>query len=248
MKVTGRGDRVDTEDMAGNEATTEAEHFEPEQEDQVIGPVGKKTWIETAKAAGVVTMVQAGEQVINEKVSEKESSRKRTPKEYRTQQPKVKEVGKKLTMPEKKLFKEAFITDKDRLHKRQQKYNKDRNFIVIMEDNVLGKGALTSGKYMVFGSGEIKERFLSEGIKFDQEKYYMHANHTNFQMEKVTDKQTEKRKIADGGNVSQELRKVSRPKEAEHQESRVKKFKPIKVATPGTFLGQISDNSEDDAD
>ena len=256
MKVTGRGGLVDAEDMAGNEenrdATKEREHLEPEQGDQVIGTVGKKTWIETAKAAGVVTMVQAGEQVINEKVSEKESSRKRTPKEYRTQQPKVKEVGKKLTMPEKKLFKEAFITDKDRLHKRQQKFNKDRNFIVIMEDNVLGKGAATSGKYMVFGSGALKERFLSEGIKFDQEKYYMHANHTDFQMEKVTNTQTEKRKIADGGNVSQEFgqtaAKVSRSKEAEHQESRVKKFKPIKVATPGTFLGQISDSSEDDAD
>ena len=30
-------------------------------------------------------------------------------------------------------------------------------------------------------------------------------------------------------------------------ESCVKKFKPIKVATPGTFVGQISDSSEDEA-
>ena len=30
-------------------------------------------------------------------------------------------------------------------------------------------------------------------------------------------------------------------------ESCVKKFKPIKVATPGTFVGQISDSSKDEA-
>ena len=32
-----------------------------------------------------------------------------------------------------------------------------------MEDNVLGKGAATSGKLMVYGSGAIKEKFLKEG-------------------------------------------------------------------------------------
>ena len=52
-----------------------------------------------------------------------------------------------------------------------------------MEDNVLGKGAATSGKLRVYGSGAIKEKFFKEGIKFDQEQYYMHANHTDFQME-----------------------------------------------------------------
>ena len=64
-----------------------------------------------------------------------------------------------------KLFKEAFITDKDRLHKRQQKFSKERNFIIIMEDNVLGKGAATSGKLMVYGSGAIKEKVLKRRHK-----------------------------------------------------------------------------------
>ena len=179
-------------------------------------------------------------------MSEKESSKKKTPKQYRNQEPKLKYIGKKLSMPEKKLFKEAFITDKDRLHKRQHKYNKERNFIVIMEDNVLGKGAATSGKYMVYGSGTIKE-----GIKFDQEQYYMQANNTDFQMEKVTCEQTQKRKIAEGESLSKEggqtKVEVGGLQPDQHKESGPKKFKPIKVATPGTFLDQISDNSQDEA-
>ena len=238
MKVTGRGDQAQTEDIGGKEVSGDATNDEEslEQRDQMIGAMGRRTWSETAAAAGVLTMVQADGKVTEEEVSEKEANKKRTPKQYRSQQPKIKDLGKKLTMPEKKLFKEAFITDKDRLHKRQQKFNKERNFIVIMEDNVLGKGAATSGKFMVFGSGTIKERFLSEGIKFDQEQYYMHANHTDFQMEKVNDEQTKKRKISEEDIVSQK-----------NGQSAAKKFKPIKVATPGTFVGQISDSSEDEA-
>ena len=137
--------------------------------------MAKKTLSEVAAAAGVLTMVQADAQGIDdEEVLHHDATKKKTRKQYRCQQPKLKDVGKKLTMPEKKLFKEAFITDKDRLHKRQQKFSKERYFIIIMEDNVLGKGAATSGKLMVYGSGAIKEKFLKEGIKFDQEQYYMH--------------------------------------------------------------------------
>ena len=143
------------------EVNDETESLEPRD----IGPVAKKTWSETAAAAGVLTIVQADAQGIDdEEVLHHDATKKKTPKQYRCQQPKLKDVGKKLTMPEKKLFKEAFITDKDRLHKRQQKFSKERNFIIIMEDNVLGKGAATSGKLMVYGSGAIKEKFLKEGI------------------------------------------------------------------------------------
>ena len=66
-----------------------------------------------------------------------------------------------MTVAEKKLFKEAFNTDKARLHKRQQKFQKEPNFLIIMEDNILGPGAATSGKIMVYGQGKIKESFLS---------------------------------------------------------------------------------------
>ena len=229
------------------DAVEQTGNLELEKGDQLIGPAAKLTWSQTAAAAGVVTMVQADGEVIGDELSEKESGKKKTPKQYRNREPKLKDIGKKLSMPEKKLFKEAFITDKDRLHKRQQKYNKERNFIVIMEDNVLGKGAATSGKYMVYGSGKIKDKFIKEGIKFDQEQYYMHANNTDFQMEKITCEQTQKRKTAEGESLSKEGGQTKGLQSAKHKESGPKKFKPIKVATPGTFLDQISDNSEDEA-
>lgn len=73
----------------------------------------------------------------------------------------------------------------------------------------------------------------------------MHANHTDFQMEKVNNEQTKKRKNSEEDIVSQKNgQTVAKIRESE---SCVKKFKPIKVATPGTFVGQISDSSEDEA-
>ena len=72
----------------------------------------------------------------------------------------------------------------------------------------------------------------------------MHANHTDFQMEKVNNEQTKKRKNSRGYCVTKNGQTVAKIRESE---SCVKKFKPIKVATPGTFVGQISDSSEDEA-
>ena len=70
----------------------------------------------------------------------------------------------------------------------------------------------------------------------------MHANHTDFQMEKVNNEQTKKFRrrycVTKNGQTVAKIRE---------SESCVKKFKPIKVATPGTFVGQISDSSEDEA-
>ena len=67
---------------------------------------------------------------------------------------------------------------------------------------------------------------------------------TDFQMEKLNDEQTQK--LAEQASVSQTAAKNRKLPEAEHTGSRVKKFKPIKVATPGSFVGQMSDNSEDE--
>ena len=54
-----------------------------------------------------------------------------------------------------------------------------------MQDNVLGKGAPSSGKYMMYGEGELKDAFLQDGLKYDMEKYYIHANHIDFQKKEV---------------------------------------------------------------
>ena len=125
----------------------------------------------------------------------KSSNKKKTPLQYRKQEPKVKEATKPLTEAEKRLFKEAFITDKARLFKRQRKYDKESDCLIIIRDNVLGKGAQTKGKYMAYGLGNIKKDFLTEGIKFDADKFYMHANHTDFQMEAVPDQNRKRKEV-----------------------------------------------------
>lgn len=229
----------------------------------------RKTWVETAAAAGVLTMVQAGDDSAADEENvnpAKDNRKKKTPKEYRTEMPKVKEAGKQATVAEKKLFKEAFNTDKTRLQKRQQKYHKEQNFLIIMEDNILGPGAATAGKWMVYGQGKIKERFLSDGIIFDPQKFYMHANHTDFKKEIVIDgpKESDEPKEIDETKENDKTKEKKRKNENEvnngtkenvdkngskenaRKASCSKKFKPLKVATPGTYFSQISDGSGDD--
>ena len=69
--------------------------------------------METAKAAGVVTMVA---QTIEEDFTNTMplTKKKKTAKEYRQASPKVKE-NLKITPSDKKMFKESFNTDKARL-------------------------------------------------------------------------------------------------------------------------------------
>ena len=214
------------------------ENVKPVQQRQEIERTEpRKSWIETAAAAGVVTMVQAnGENAVEENPNCEKDAKKKTPKQYRCQPPKVK-TGNQLTVAEKKLFKEAFNTDKARLHKRQQKFQKEPNFLIIMEDNILGPGAATSGKMMVYGQGKMKESFLSGNLKFDPEHFYVHANHTDFQKEVIADKPKEKRTNENVDNGS---------KEKTTKDSHPKRFKPLKVATPGSYLNEISDSSGDD--
>ena len=63
----------------------------------------------------------------------------------RTGQVKRKESSVKLTESEKKMFKEAFNTDKARLEKRHAKYDKPANFLLLVEDNVHQAGPCGAG-------------------------------------------------------------------------------------------------------
>ena len=127
---------------------------------------------------------------------------------------------------EKKLFKEAFITDKACLFKRQTKYKKERNFIVIVEDNVLGKGAQTNGKLMVYGCGSIKERFITNGIKFNSEEFYMHANHTDFQEEEVRKTKSVLEAEKSEKSTKQEKNVAEKSEKVQNTDFHAKKFKP----------------------
>ena len=102
--------------------------------------------------------------------------------------------GKKATVmvgKEKKVFKESFNTDKARLAKRQVKFNRAANFLILVEDNVQEGAALTAGKIMAFGRGPLKESFLSEGIRFNAQHFYMHANTYDFTKEIVDGDESE---------------------------------------------------------
>ena len=63
-----------------------------------------------------------------------------------------------------------------------------------MEDNIHeSAAALTAGKIMAFGMGTLKERFLSQGVRFNSQDFYLHANTHDFT-----------REIVDGDDNSEE--------------------------------------------
>ena len=158
------------------------------------------SWSETARAAGVLTMTAATDEQSSCEILEPKTAKKKTPKQYRLEAPKQK-PGSTMTLSDKKQFKEGFNTDKARFLKRQLKYNRSQNFLILVEDNIhsVGSGSETAGMVMAFGAGELKERFLREGIKFKESEYYMHANATDFTRENLrefpgrTDKQVDER-------------------------------------------------------
>ena len=80
-----------------------------------------------------------------------------------------KESSVKLTESEKKMFKEAFNTDKTRLEKRHAKYDKPANFLILVEDNVHQAGpcgAGTAGITMVYGRGKLMDQYQYQEILY----------------------------------------------------------------------------------
>ena len=132
------------------------------------------------------------EEVPADQVEGNGTKKKKTPLEYRTEKPK-RMAGDTISNSNKKMFKESWNTDKARFEKRQVKYNKPQNFLLILEDNIHQAGqeqsAKTAGKLMVYDKGAIKENFLKYGIKYDPLKYVMHANAHNFEVEEVGDQE-----------------------------------------------------------
>ena len=101
---------------------------------------------------------------------------------------KRKESSAKITDSEKKMFKEFFNTDKARLQKRQAKYNKPANFLLLVEDNVHQAGpggAGTAGKIMAYGQGALLDKYLGNGVKYDQTDSFLHKNIFDFQRKEV---------------------------------------------------------------
>ena len=116
---------------------------------------------------------------------------------------------------------------------------------MIVEDNVLGKGAQTNEKLMVCGCGSLKESFMTNGIKFNSKEFYMHANHTDFQEEAV--RKTKRVPEAEKSEKAPNKRKnvAEKSEKVQNTDFHAKKFKPRKVATPGTYLDETSESTDD---
>ena len=169
---------------SGAKANSNKRALGEEKEGTDIEKAEKRTlsWSETLRAAGVVAMTTDDQPRCE--ISDEPKKKKKTPKEYRLEAPKKKNDSV-ITLSDKKQFKEGFNTDKARFLKRQLKYKRSQNFLILVEDNIhtVGSGCETAGMVMAFGAGELKQRFLTEGIKYSKSDYYIHANATDFKRE-----------------------------------------------------------------
>ena len=160
-----------------------------EKQKEVYDP-RQKSWQEAAREAGVILISEedhlgvvegeADETVeveVEVKETPKEKGKRKKPKESRTEMKVMTED--KVSESNKKTFKEAFNTDKSRLEKRQSKYSKPQNFLLLLEDNV-GSAPCTTGKLMAYGKGNVAERFVKEGLKYNNKEFYFHKTTHNF--------------------------------------------------------------------
>ena len=170
------------------------------------------------------------------------------------------------------------------------------NFLIIMFNNVQDPHAsnpsASAGKYLTYGEGPIKEKLMTEGLKFDKSMYMMANNH-NFAEEKVFEENLPEEDMEDEPELEEEQMRVKRTNIVEQTEKRLskaqksathlkrgvekthkiaekrrkieakvdasekalgqenvvaKKWRPKKVATPGTFLDTSSTSSSDEED
>ena len=80
-----------------------------------------------------------------------------------------------------------FLTHKSRFDKRQPTFNRERNIILIKEDNIHSKHSksATGRKLMVFGRGDLMKQFLNEGIIYKAGNFYVHANTADLEDEVI---------------------------------------------------------------
>ena len=86
-------------------------------------------------------------------------------------------------------MKTKFLNSKKKFASIQPECGADQDFMIIMKNNLqredVSNPSPTAGKYMVYTRGNIREKLLGEGVKFDTSSMYMLANDQNFEEEKV---------------------------------------------------------------
>ena len=235
---------------------------------------GDKVPDEVADEDGLVSDYAGEEDALEDNSDGQEENRvkrkKKTPLQYRTEAPK-RMAEDIISSTNKKMFKEAWNTDKARFDKRQVKYNRPQNFLLILEDNIHEAGqeqsAKTAGKYMVYGRGAIKDNFLKDGIKYNALNFVMHANAHNFAVENVDDdqdvvqetrsvkkKNKKGKKTKKSKTVDDDLDEVQETRKVKKKNKKGKKSKgeynmksaATKVMCPGSYAEP--GNAEEDGD
>ena len=137
------------------------------------------------------------------------------------------------------------------------------DFIIMVKNNLqennVNNSAATAGKYMVYGEGPLKEKLIEDGIKFKTGEMYLMGNNFDYQEEGVKEKEEDVEEVAEeelGRKTPKHPKKTVKP--SRKTEVPVKEnSKPVskgnysarKVATPGSFLGDIDySDSEDGSD
>ena len=187
--------------------------------------------------------------------------KRKTPKESRMEEPKsLLKKENLITKVNRKTFKENFNTDKSRLDKRQPKLGNEQDFLIIVRDNIHQAGmehsAKSAGKLMVYGKGSVKRDFMGEGIKFNKDEYYVHANSHNFE-EEIYEKDSDEEDNDDsnGENEAEEdtreqrkkKSKKSKPKPSLVKSSLNNNYNAVKVCAPGTSLLDVNSDNDDDS-
>ena len=151
----------------------------------------------------------------------------------------------KITNVYKKTFKDAFNADKTRLDKRQIKFDREQDFVILVKDNVHEKvpgGAQTAAKYLVYGKGSAKDMFLNQGLKYNKEVFYMHSNNQDFREEEVMIDTSEVEEVEEGEEAGGLIEVEETPSPRKTQ--KLKNNRPRKVLTPGMY--KLSSNQEEE--
>ena len=164
-------------------------------------------------------------------------------------------------------WRNQFLTLKKKVSRMQIEAGAEPNFLIIMMNNVQDPNASnpskSAGKYLTYGEGTIKEKFISEGLQLD-ESYFLLANNKKFAIDEEgakkqnkstkaaptkTNKESAKDKSTKGvptqienKTPSLKIKKALQPQ----NEKRTISFKPRKVATPGAFIDTFEDISDHD--
>ena len=123
-----------------------------------------------------------------------------------------------------------FLTHKSRFDKRQPTFNRERNIILIKEDNIHSKHSksATGGKLMVFGRGDLMKQFLNEGIIYKAGDFYVHANTADFEEEAINKISEPANEGGEGdGRVEAESDLEEVAKRAKHQKKIPEASRPL---------------------